>query len=43
MEYEIRFYYSKEEKNNLISILDNIAILNCEGRVYEKLYNIILL
>ena len=36
MEYEIRFYYSKEEKDNLISILDKIDSLSCEGRVYEK-------
>lgn len=36
MEYEIRFYYSKEEKDNLISILDKIYSLSCEGRVYEK-------
>ena len=36
MEYEIRFYYSKAEKDNLISILDKIDSLSCEGRVYEK-------
>lgn len=36
MEYEIRFYYSKEEKDNLISSLDKIDSLSCEGRVYEK-------
>ena len=36
MEYEIRFYYNKEEKNNLISILDKIDSLSCEGSVYEK-------
>lgn len=36
MEYEIRFYYSKEEKDNLIYILNSIDSLNCEGRVYEK-------
>lgn len=36
MEYEIRFYYSKEEKNNLISILDSVNSLNCKGKVYEK-------
>lgn len=36
MEYEIRFYYSKEAKDNLIYILNSIDSLNCEGRVYEK-------
>ena len=36
MEYEIRFYYSKEEKDNLISSLDKIDSLSCEERVYEK-------
>lgn len=36
MEYEIRFYYSREEKDNLISSLDKIDSLSCEGRVYEK-------
>lgn len=36
MEYEIRFYYSKDEKDNLISILNNVDNLNCEERVYEK-------
>lgn len=36
MEYEVRFYYSKNEYNNLIKKLESIDILKNNGRCYEK-------
>ena len=36
MEYEIRFYFSKKELNNLLDKLKNIKELKYSGRFYEK-------
>lgn len=36
MEYEVRFYYSTEKLNDLISKLENISELKKELRTYEK-------
>lgn len=36
MEYEVRYYYSKKELNNLINKLDKIKELKKEKRLYEK-------
>jgi len=36
MEYEIRFYYSKNEYDNMFKQLSNIKDLSCDGRKYEK-------
>ena len=36
MEYEVRYYYSKNELNNLINKLDTIKELKKENRLYEK-------
>jgi len=36
MEYEVRFYYSKNEFNNLINKLDKIKQLKKENKLYEK-------
>ena len=36
MEYEVRYYYSKNELNNLTNKLDNIKELIKEKRTYEK-------
>lgn len=36
MEYEVRYYYSKKELNNLINKLDTIKELKKENRLYEK-------
>lgn len=36
MEYEIRFYYPKHEKNKLLQKLDNIEDIKKIGTFYEK-------
>lgn len=36
MEYEVRFYFSKSEKENIINKLNNIKDLKCSGTFYEK-------
>ena len=36
MEYEVRYYYPKNEYNNLISMLDKIKELTKENKLYEK-------
>jgi len=36
MEYEVRYYFSKNELSNLINKLDNIKELTKEKRTYEK-------
>ena len=36
MEYEVRFYYSLNEKENIINDLDNIIELKNKGTFYEK-------
>ena len=36
MEYEVRFYYSKNKLNEIITKLDNIKELTNNGRYYEK-------
>ena len=36
MEYEIRFYYSKNKKDELLKTINGIDILKFEGRLYEK-------
>lgn len=36
MEYEVRFYFSKSEKENIINKLNNIKDLKCGGTFYEK-------
>lgn len=36
MEYEIRFYYSKKEKENIIKQIENIKDINKIGTFYEK-------
>lgn len=36
MEYEVRFYFSVSEKENIINKLNNIKNLKCSGTFYEK-------
>lgn len=36
MEYEVRFYFSKSEKENIINKLNNIKDLKCGGTFYEN-------
>ena len=36
MEYEVRYYYPKEELNNLINKLDKVKELTKQNRLYEK-------
>lgn len=36
MEYEIRFYFSKKELNNILNKLNNIKEIVNEGKYYEK-------
>ncbi len=36
MEYEVRFYYSIEEKEKIINLLSDISALHSNGNIYEK-------
>lgn len=36
MEYEIRFYYSKNKKNDILNKLDKINKIKNVGTFYEK-------